>query len=92
MAVKLALVAEEFEGNIVGFKTTEEADAFAAGFARAGQFYGAGNCRAFTEEEIVEEIDMYNNQGPLEEYEQERLDMLQEMRRTMKELDSVDVL
>lgn len=52
--IKLALITEEFDGQILTFDTVEEADAFSHGFSRAGDSYGAGHCAAYTLKEVQE--------------------------------------
>jgi len=46
--IKLALISEDFSGEIAGFLTEAEAQAFAGGYARGGDAYGAGHCAAYT--------------------------------------------
>jgi hypothetical protein len=54
---KIALITEEFDGEVVSFPNEQSMKAYADGFADAGSHYAAGHCRAYTLEEAEKELE-----------------------------------
>ncbi len=60
MKIKLALIAEDFQGEVLSFDSIELARAFAEGFRVGGNSYGCGHCEAVT----LQEAQNYKQEEP----------------------------
>lgn len=81
---KLAIVTEEYDGEIESFETKAEMDAFARGFSRAGENYGAGHCAAYTLEDVEDQLKNLELEDMSDKYYKKQFDEFSKMREDLQ--------